>query len=176
MPERETLAALIRRYMEDRGLSYQALAKKSGIPKATLHQLARGSISWQKVFQKAAALQAALGIPSEEFEAAVLEMPQEPMAHPYIVTAEPSDCALLVFHSSAREAKALAWQKSSWLQEEAVEFTQVRVRRLPDEPFMRLLPDAIVGIVDDPPSCPECMMWGAETVAGEPCSCCQEDE
>lgn len=90
---------------------------------------------------------------------------------------DPYDGALLTFAPTGQAARVLAHRDSSWLCD--AEFIEVRARRLSDGPETAHLRAAAESagphVVDSPPSCKRCGMWGARTAEGE-CSTCAEGE
>jgi len=70
-----------------------------------------------------------------------------------------SEGAALIFAPSARIAKKLAWSGVGWLQ---CDFIDVRVHRIRQNvDYLMSLRANGVNVIDDPPTCPVCEMWGA---------------
>ena len=64
----------------------------------------------------------------------------------------------LVFASTAKEARRVAWQHGCF----DCEFTELRVRRLRGNvSYLMSLYDGEHVYLDDPPTCPVCETWGA---------------
>lgn len=99
---------------------------------------------------------------------------RDPSLHPYMAfCGEPEYGAALVFARTVGEAKRLSfdtlkgWFDCTWV--------DVRVRRLREYEgyLMGLLPLAIKGVVEDPPTCPVCECWGAPVWTDQPgCNMC----
>lgn len=71
---------------------------------------------------------------------------------------DPSEAACLIFATSAREAKKLAypilydWHGMDWI--------DIRVRRIPDDSVRHLQRSDEPHAIESPPTCPRCEMWG----------------
>lgn len=94
----------------------------------------------------------------------------------YIVhDGDPADGALLAFAPTGQAARVLG-SRDSWLAD--AEYLDIRARRLPDGPATAHLRAAAEGdgphVIDDPPSCDRCGMWGARTAEGECATCAAE--
>ena len=87
----------------------------------------------------------------------------------------PDEGAILVFAYEGKDAKKLAWPEiSSWSSD--INYTDLRVNRLRGEHLMKyadmeMMAKGMPHIVDAPPSCKSCLMWG--NVIGN-CGLCSE--
>jgi hypothetical protein len=85
-----------------------------------------------------------------------------------------SEWAVLIFANSAREAKKLLWKE---LCLELDSFIDGRVSLLRDRPWLeKLKKKDVPHLINDPPSCKACGMWGYEIGEDGICSLCHENE
>ena len=90
-----------------------------------------------------------------------------------VYSGEPEDGACLVFHRSAQKARILGWPVvESWAP--GITFVDCRARWLIQSPhLMELAEGGAPQVIESPPTCPACEMWGG--VIGErSCSICEE--
>ena len=94
---------------------------------------------------------------------------------------EPWEGAALVFARSHREARTLAFRHASVC--DGCDYTDVRGRRLKNGSWLRehaadqdKLAAGIPHVIDTPPSCERCQLWGDEIVDGYCVSCAEDIE
>lgn len=101
--------------------------------------------------------------------------------YPYMAhDGEPECYAILVFAPSAREAKRLAWPTIQGFSCGEADYTQMRVLRMRQHAdYLMTLgnPKKIntgePHIIDSPPVCPRCALWGHPS-KGDGCTYCEE--
>ena len=97
---------------------------------------------------------------------------------PYMVSGpESAECAVLVFHETARKAKALAWKQSSVINDIGLDFIDVRAVKLPDTEWLGELkrhdgPE----VIDNVPVCSDCEYWHSYLTPEGLCESCADDK
>lgn len=83
-----------------------------------------------------------------------------------------SECAILIFAPNHKEAKKMAFPSLQSMMDS--EFVDIRVKQIKEEKHQHLLKEEVPQVIDTPPSCPVCEIWG-DTPHGEICEGCQDD-
>lgn len=90
----------------------------------------------------------------------------------YMVSdSEPCEGAVLVFATTAREAKKVGFSALDWCDE----WVDVRVQWLKDDGHLRHLWDGETEhVVESPPTCQTCQLWGTSELIDGVCEGCRE--
>ena len=82
--------------------------------------------------------------------------------------------ACLIFAVNAKAARKLAWPVlDGWFEMEWIDVAAKLIRDLPEH--LKALDTGKEQVIDNPPSCPNCEMWGGYLIEGV-CSFCAHDD
>lgn len=84
--------------------------------------------------------------------------------------------AVLIFANTAKEARRLGFGEiNGWFDTEWIDMRVNWLKNLPNH--LKKLDTGDVRVIDSPPSCPNCMLWGYVLVQdGKYCEYCFKDE